>query len=130
MTLLQPDIIANVYNSQQLKEFRAQKLELSFRDFPLKETEDFIEPYYQRLKQKIAIPKNAILITMPSGSGANIIPGLITRKLVKDFQCACLKPGVLSKLHKGQAKLALSLDKKLQDLLSQIQHAKNHSTIP
>jgi hypothetical protein len=118
MTLLQPDIIANVYNSQQLKEFRARKLELSFRDFPLKETEDFIEPYYQRLKQKIAIPKNAILITMPSGSGTNIIPDLITRKLAQNFKCAFLKEGVLSKLHKGEAKLALSLHKKIKDPLA------------
>lgn len=104
-------------DSKTIADFRAQKMSLLDGSFPTDQTREMVAQYYNAVKSNILKDVNSetLLITVPSGSGENKIPILFARQLAEETGATVLPEGMISKLHKGEAKLNLSLDKRVHD---------------
>jgi hypothetical protein len=104
-------------DGKTVSEFRSEKLLLVDNGYPVAKTLNLIAQYFDPIRDEITrtIDKNTLLITVPSGSGENKIPILFSKHLAKTTGAEVLPEGMISKLHKGEAKLSLSLEKRVHD---------------
>jgi hypothetical protein len=100
-----------------ISEFRTQKLDLLDNEFPHARTQQVVAQFFDSVRDTIVkeVGKDTLLITVPSGSGENTIPLLFAKHLAKETGAEVLPQGMIAKLHKGQAKLNLSLDDRVHD---------------
>lgn len=113
-------IIGPRADGKTVADFRALKTGLNEKGYPVKATREMVTQYLAPIRESIMkeVDRNTLLITVPSGSGKNKIPILFARQLARDTGATVLPEGWIAKIHKGEAKLNLSLEKRVHDPIS------------
>jgi adenine/guanine phosphoribosyltransferase-like PRPP-binding protein len=101
--------------------------------YPKKETQALVDEYLEKVMDKFEphLDGNTVLVTVPSGSGRNLVTALLAKKLAKEFKCTMMPLGVAAKTHNLESKHALSLDKRLKDPIGYFvdgEEARKHIT--
>lgn len=102
------------------KEFRQEKMDLKARGYPLDETNQFVDRYYEKLKVKLSDQlkgeKAPVFINTPSTSRVNVIPLLLIRKLIQDFRGKGIhSDDFFIPKHLAEAKYAMTIGKRNTD---------------
>jgi|694.fasta_scaffold40197_5 adenine/guanine phosphoribosyltransferase-like PRPP-binding protein len=128
---------ANIYGRQakadDVHDFKKRKMALKDLGYPKKETQALVDEYLEKVMDKFEphLDGNTVLVTVPSGSGRNLVTALLAKKLAKEFKCTMMPLGVAAKTHNLESKHALSLDKRLKDPIGYFvdgEEARKHIT--
>ena len=106
--------------SEDVHDFKKRKMALKELGYPTKETKLFVKEYLEKVKDRFAphLSKDSLLITVPSGSGKNLVTAYLAQALAKEYNCKLLPAGSIAKLHTLEAKHALGLEKRICDPIS------------
>lgn len=102
---------------EDVHSFRETKLRLKELGYPLEETRQFVSQYFQRVANLVRdqVDHKTLLIQVPSGSGENMITRVFAREISQLTGAGILPSVLVRKLHKGEAKKNLSLEKRIVD---------------
>lgn len=115
--LQRPPILGRTTNPDLARQFRTAKLALKEKGYPILATKNFVRDFFKRNEDifNSYLDKNSIIVSVPSGSGMNLVTELFAQMLKKKTGCSRVSPGLCWKLHTYEAKHNLSLEKRLKD---------------
>jgi hypothetical protein len=105
---------------EDVQSFREAKLRLKELGYPTEETREFVAQHFHRVAGLVRekIDHRTLLIPVPSGSGENMITFYFAKEINKLSGARVLPDNLVRKLHKGEAKKNLSLEKRNIDPIS------------
>lgn len=112
-----PPILGRVTTPEHSKLFRAAKLSLKEKGYPIQATKNFVRDFFKKNEDIFTsyLNKDTVIVPVPSGSGMNLVTELFAKMLQKKTGCARVTPGLTWKLHTYEAKHNLSLEKRIRD---------------
>lgn len=125
----QKPIIGVRAKGEDVHSFRETKLRLKEQGYPIKETRHFVSQNFQRVANLVRehVDEKTLLIKVPSGSNINKVTHLFASEVSKLTGAGILPDNMVRKLHKGEAKKNLSLEKRNMDSIGygiQAKHIK------
>lgn len=113
--LSRPTIIGR--QAREVGSFREQKLALREKGYPIRQTRKLVKAYLKENEDKFKeqLNERCILVSVPSGSGSNLLAEIFAEELSQYTGASLLSPGLFGKTHLMEAKCNLSLEKRLKD---------------